>query len=117
MDKNTERMFEMKRKILSYILLMVMVLTLVGCGAESSNENQKDNIQGTTNSENAGSSSEQVQGSTDAPTTTPEPTEAPVTELIQHWKLERKSLHQALVINTKRQIINIHMDLKEAIRK
>lgn len=82
MDKNTERMFEMKRKILSYILLMVMVLTLVGCGAESSNENQKDNIQGTTNSENAGSSSEQVQGSTDAPTTTPEPTEAPVTEVV-----------------------------------
>lgn len=76
----------MKKSIRSFIIFTAVItlsLTmLVGCGAESNNENQKDNIQGTTNSENVGSTSEQVQGSTDAPTTTPEPTEAPDTEVV-----------------------------------
>ena len=63
-------------------MITLSLTMLVGCGAESNNENQKDNIQGTTNSENVGSTSEQVQGSTDAPTTTPEPTEAPDTEVV-----------------------------------
>lgn len=59
---------------------MVMVLALVGCGAESSNENQKDNIQGTTNSENVGSADTSTQEKTEE--STKEPTKEPVTEVV-----------------------------------
>ena len=49
----------MKKSIRSFIIFTAVItlsLTmLAGCGAESNNENQKDNIQGTTNSENVGS--------------------------------------------------------------
>ena len=71
-----ERMNKMKRKVLSYILVMVIAFALVGCGAESSNENQKDNIQGTTNLENVGSADTSTQEKTE------EPTKEPVKEVV-----------------------------------
>lgn len=70
----------MKKSIRSFIIFIAVItlsLTmLAGCGAESSNENQKDNIQGTTNSENVGSADTSTQEKTE------EPTKEPVKEVV-----------------------------------